>query len=164
MSSLDGVSQTYEEFAKSIREAGERLYPGEGYNRIVFTNGCFDILHLGHLQVLHTAREHAGARGAVIVGVNSDSSVHRLKGEGRPIQDEETRAILLIHLRLVDHVITFEEDTPYELIKALRPHVIVKGGDYDPKTVVGSDLALVVASPLIEGRSTSETVEKIRGT
>lgn len=160
---MEGIRQTYEQFARDIRATGLVLFPDEGYNRIVFTNGCFDILHLGHLQVLRTAREHAGARGAVVVGVNSDESVRRLKGEGRPIQDEQTRALLLIHNRLVDHVVTFEEDTPYELIQALRPHVIVKGGDYDPKTVVGSDIALVVASPFVEGRSTTETVEKIRG-
>jgi D-beta-D-heptose 7-phosphate kinase/D-beta-D-heptose 1-phosphate adenosyltransferase len=99
----------------------------------------------------------------VVVGLNSDEGIKRLKGQDRPIQDEHTRALLLIHLRMVDHVITFEEDTPYELIRALQPHVIVKGGDYDPKTVVGSDLALVVTCPFLDGNSTSNIVEKIRG-
>jgi D-beta-D-heptose 7-phosphate kinase/D-beta-D-heptose 1-phosphate adenosyltransferase len=157
------ASETYERFARSIREAGLYLFPETGYDRIVFTNGCFDLLHRGHLDVLNYARSVAGARGTVVVGLNSDEGIKRLKGQDRPIQDEHTRALLLIHLRMVDHVITFEEDTPYELIRALQPHVIVKGGDYDPKTVVGSDLALVVTCPFLDGNSTSNIVEKIRG-
>ena len=134
-----------------------------GYDRIVFTNGCFDVLHRGHLEVLNHARQVAGARGAVVVGLNSDDGIRRIKGPERPILDETTRALVLIHLRMVDHVITFDEDTPYELIKAIQPHVIVKGGDYDPNKVVGRDLALVVTCPYLEGNSTTNIVEKIRG-
>jgi D-beta-D-heptose 7-phosphate kinase/D-beta-D-heptose 1-phosphate adenosyltransferase len=161
--SLSQVVENYAQFARSIREAGLRAFPGTGYDRIVFTNGCFDLLHLGHLQVLNTAREHAGARGAVVVGLNTDDGIRRLKGPGRPVQDEHTRALVLIHLRMVDHVVTFDEDTPYELIRAVKPHIIVKGGDYDPKKVVGSDIALVVTCPFVEGSSTTRSVEKIRG-
>jgi D-beta-D-heptose 7-phosphate kinase/D-beta-D-heptose 1-phosphate adenosyltransferase len=155
--------ETYEQFALSIRNIGQQRFADTGYDRIVFTNGCFDVLHRGHLEVLNYARNVAGARGAVVVGLNSDEGIKRAKGEDRPIQDEQTRALILIHLRMVDHVITFDEETPYELIKSVQPHVIVKGGDYDPKKVVGADLALVVICPFLEGSSTTNIVEKIRG-
>ena len=104
---------------------------------LVFTNGCFDILHAGHVDYLQKAAE-LGDR--LIVGLNSDSSVKRLKGEGRPINGEMQRAIVLSALRCVDAVVVFEEDTPYELIKVVQPKVLVKGGDYKDQKVVGEDI------------------------
>ncbi len=125
--------------------------------KIVFTNGCFDILHRGHIEYLSQARD----KGAIlIIGLNTDASVKRLKGEGRPVQDEMTRALVLASLRIVDAVILFDEDTPYELIKAIQPDVLAKGGDYTPETIVGADIVKanggeVVVIPLVEGYSTS---------
>lgn len=153
----------YDAYAREIREIGLERFPGEGYNRIVFTNGCFDLVHPGHLEVLAYAKEVAGGRGAVVVGLNSDDSIARLKGPGRPIMDEYARATLLINLRSVDHVVTFDEDTPLELISALRPNVIVKGGDYLQKDVIGNQFALVLLCPLVEGYSTTSIEERICG-
>lgn len=104
---------------------------------LVFTNGCFDILHAGHVDYLQKAAE-LGDR--LIVGLNTDSSVKRLKGEGRPINGEMQRAIVLSALRCVDAVVLFQEDTPYELIKVVQPQVLVKGGDYKNQKVVGEDI------------------------
>jgi D-beta-D-heptose 7-phosphate kinase/D-beta-D-heptose 1-phosphate adenosyltransferase len=154
---------SYDENSREIRKIGHQIFEG-GYDRIVFTNGCFDILHVGHLGVLSHARALAGTRGAVVVGINDDASVERLKGSGHPIIDENSRATLLINLRLVDHVVSFSEDTPAELISCLKPHVIVKGGDYKAEDVVGKELAYVSIAPFSEGWSTSKIVEKIRGT
>ncbi len=139
------------ELCKDLRSRGKK---------IIFTNGCFDILHLGHVQYL----EKAKAEGDVlIVGLNSDESVRRLKGEGRPVNGEYDRAYLLAALEVVDHVVLFEEDTPYELIKAVQPDVLVKGADYEGKEVVGSDIAKEVKLiDFVEGRSTTSTIEKIR--
>ncbi len=126
-------------------------------NKIVFTNGCFDILHRGHIEYLSQARD----KGAIlIIGLNSDASVKRIKGEKRPVQDEMTRALVLASLRIVDAVVLFEEDTPYELIKFVQPDVLVKGGDYTEETIVGADIVKanggeVVVIPLVEGYSTS---------
>jgi D-glycero-beta-D-manno-heptose 1-phosphate adenylyltransferase len=126
-------------------------------NRIVFTNGCFDILHRGHIEYLSQARD----KGTVLViGLNSDASVKRIKGEGRPVQDEMSRALLLASLRFVDAVVLFDEDTPLELIRLIQPDVLVKGGDYTEETIVGADVVKasggeVVTIPLVEGYSTS---------
>jgi rfaE bifunctional protein nucleotidyltransferase chain/domain len=128
----------------------------------VFTNGCFDVLHPGHLQVLNKARSLAGPRGAVVVGLNSDESVRRLKGPDRPVFDEHSRAILLVSLKMVDHVVVFEEDTPLELIRILRPDIIVKGGDYTPNNVVGSDISLVVVGDYDPRWSTSQILKKVK--
>ena len=130
--------------------------------KIVFTNGCFDILHRGHIEYLSQARD----KGAIlIIGLNTDASVKRLKGEGRPVQDETTRALVLASLRIVDAVILFDEDTPYELIKTIQPDVLAKGGDYTPETIVGADIVKanggeVVVIPLVEGYSTTEILKK----
>jgi len=127
-------------------------------NKIVFTNGCFDILHRGHIEYLSQARD----KGAVlIIGLNSDASVKRIKGEGRPVQDEMTRALVLASLRIVDAVVLFDEDTPYELIKFVQPDVLVKGGDYTEETIVGADIVKanggeVAVIPLVEGYSTTK--------
>ena len=125
---------------------------------IVFTNGCFDILHIGHLKLLRHARS-LGNR--LVVAINSDASVKRLKGETRPINSQETRKETLEQLGIVDEVIIFDEDTPYEKIKEVNPSIIVKGGDYTVETVVGNDLAEVVIFPKVEGYSTTQTIKDI---
>jgi D-beta-D-heptose 7-phosphate kinase/D-beta-D-heptose 1-phosphate adenosyltransferase len=137
-----------------------RRVPG----RVVFTNGVFDLLHSGHVDVLAQARAHGDA---LMVGLNSDSSVRRLKGPGRPIQSEGERAYVLAALHDVDAVVAFSQDTPLELIERLRPDVLVKGGDYEPGTVVGREQVeswggRVVIVPLRPGRSTTAIIEKLR--
>jgi len=128
--------------------------------KIVFTNGCFDILHLGHVKYLQKAK----ALGDVlIVGVNSNESVRRLKGSDRPVNDQYDRAYLLASLEVVDYVVIFEEDTPYDLIKKIKPDVLVKGKDYEGKEVIGSDIAKEVKLiDFVEGRSTTKIIEKMR--
>jgi D-beta-D-heptose 7-phosphate kinase/D-beta-D-heptose 1-phosphate adenosyltransferase len=131
---------------------------------VVFTNGCFDILHYGHARYLADART-LGNR--LIIGLNSTASVRRLKGDHRPINDFETRAHLLASLQFVDLVVVFEEDTPYELIKKLQPDILVKGGDWSPDQIVGSDLILknggkVLSLPFAEGYSTTNIEQKIK--
>jgi D-beta-D-heptose 7-phosphate kinase / D-beta-D-heptose 1-phosphate adenosyltransferase len=131
--------------------------------RVVFTNGCFDLIHAGHVRFL----EDAAAEGDVlIVGLNSDASIQRLKGPERPIQDERDRAALLAALQAVSYVVLFDEDTPLELIRRLRPDVLVKGADYTVQTVVGADLVQgyggrVVLAPIMADRSTSGTIARI---
>ena len=132
--------------------------------RVVFTNGVFDLLHSGHIDVLSSARAEGDA---LIVGLNSDSSVRRLKGADRPVRNEAERAYVLAALRDVDAVVTFSEDTPLALIRRLRPDVLVKGGDYAPDTVVGRDDVeswggRVVIVPLRAGQSTTAIIEKLR--
>lgn len=122
----------------------------------VFTNGCFDILHRGHVELLQYCR----TLGRVIVGLNSDASVRRLKGPDRPINNQEDRRAVLLSLRYVDDVIIFEEDTPHELIQRLSPDVIVKGGDYRPEDVVGRDMAPVRIFKLVPGYSTTTLIER----
>ena len=123
----------------------------------IFTNGCFDILHKGHVELLEFAASH----GRLVVGLNSDASVKRIKGLSRPINSETDRKRVLEALRAVDEVIIFEEDTPYELIKRLKPDVIVKGGDYKAEEVVGSDISKVVIFPYLQGKSTTNIIESI---
>jgi len=130
---------------------------------VVFTNGCFDLLHVGHIQLLHAAVKQ-GSR--LVVGVNSDESVRRLKGPGKPIISQEDRVSILAALECVDMVIVFEDDTPLELIRVLRPDVLVKGADYTKEAVVGyreveSWGGKVVIIPLLEGSSTTSIVELI---
>jgi len=128
--------------------------------RVVFTNGCFDILHHGHIKYLQQSK-NLGDK--LIVGLNSDASANRLKGEGRPINNQEDRKAVLENLSFVDEVIIFDEDTPYELIKRIEPDIITKGGDYKTDEVVGKDLAKVVVVPYLKGYSTSSIMEKING-
>lgn len=129
--------------------------------KIVFTNGCFDLLHRGHVQYL----EQAKALGDIlIVGLNSDSSVRRIKGNERPINNQEDRALVLSGLESVDYIIYFDEDTPYHLIERIRPDILVKGGDYKDKEVVGSEFAKeVILIDYVENKSTTNLIEKIRG-
>lgn len=132
--------------------------------KVVFTNGCFDILHYGHLHYLAQARD-LGQR--LIIGLNSDASVSRLKGEHRPIQDLRTRQMMLASLEFVDAVVMFEEDTPLQLIKAVLPDVLVKGGDYSPETIVGAKEVGAAGGEVkvlsfIPGYSTSSIESKIK--
>jgi D-beta-D-heptose 7-phosphate kinase / D-beta-D-heptose 1-phosphate adenosyltransferase len=127
--------------------------------RIIFTNGCFDILHKGHIDYLQKSKELGDK---LIVGINSDDSVRRLKGENRPINNQNNRKELLESLKFVDEVIIFNEDTPYELIKKVKPDIITKGGDYKYETdVVGYDLSKVVLIPFVDGYSTTKILEKL---
>ena len=130
---------------------------------VVFTNGCFDILHRGHVEYLQQSREMGDA---LIVGLNSDDSVTRLKGRGRPLLPQEDRAFLLASLMAVDYVCIFEEDTPAQLIRALQPDILIKGGDYQVHEIVGRDVVegrggKVVTVPLLPNRSTSDIIRKI---
>jgi D-beta-D-heptose 7-phosphate kinase/D-beta-D-heptose 1-phosphate adenosyltransferase len=123
---------------------------------LIFTNGCFDILHVGHLQYLEQSRA-LGDR--LVVGLNSDASVRRLKGHDRPVNSQEDRKRLLMALRCVDEVVIFDEDTPYELIKRIRPDIITKGGDYAAEKVVGSDLSRVVILTYVPHKSSTRILE-----
>ena len=139
-------------------------YRGQG-KRIVFTNGCFDILHRGHVTLLNRAK---GLGDVLIVGVNSDESVRRLKGQERPINSLEDRLKVLAALSYVDHVIPFDEDTPASIIEAVRPDILVKGGDYSRETLPETALVerlggAVCILPFIEERSTTDIIERIRG-
>jgi len=128
--------------------------------KIVFTNGCFDILHLGHVKYLQKARSLGDI---LIVGVNSNDSVSRLKGPTRPVNDEFDRAYLLASLEVVDYVVIFKEDTPYELIKKIKPDILVKGADYKDKEVVGSNIAKEVKLiDFVEGKSTTSIIERMK--
>jgi rfaE bifunctional protein nucleotidyltransferase chain/domain len=132
-------------------------------DRIAFTNGVFDLLHPGHIDLLMAAR---GTADALIVGVNSDDSVRRLKGAGRPVRNEQERAFVLAAVECVDLVVVFPEDTPLELVKALKPDVIVKGGDYTEATIVGANEVKswggrVVVVPLTPGQSTTAIIRKL---
>ncbi len=133
-------------------------------DKVVFTNGCFDILHYGHIHYLAEAHD-LGDR--LVIGLNSAASVRRLKGQHRPINDEMTRQMLLASLTFVDAVVTFEQDTPLELIKTLLPDVLVKGGDWKPEQIIGSGVVLanggtVRSLPYIEGYSTTAIEARIR--
>lgn len=131
--------------------------------RVVFTNGVFDLLHPGHIDVLTAARDRGDA---LIVGLNSDASVKRLKGPSRPVRNEIERAYVLAALEAVDCVVLFEQDTPLDLVLALQPDVIVKGGDYTETTIVGAREIVawggeVVVVPLTPGQSTTSIIEKL---
>lgn len=131
---------------------------------MVFTNGVFDLLHPGHIDVLVAARSMGDH---LVVGVNSDDSVRRLKGPSRPVRNQAERALVLAALECVDAVVVFGEDTPLELVQAIEPDVIVKGGDYNPDTVVGADIVRarggrVVIVPITPGHSTTSTIARLR--
>lgn len=149
---------------KVLSWSAAAAWRGGQSGRVVFTNGVFDLLHPGHVDVL------AGARAcgdALVVGVNSDASVRRLKGPDRPVRSEAERAYVLAAIEAVDAVVVFAQDTPRELVQLLQPDVIVKGGDYAPDTIVGADTVRarggdVVVIPLTPGQSTTSIVEKLR--
>lgn len=130
---------------------------------IAFTNGCFDVLHAGHISALVEASNHTDF---LVVGLNSDTSVTKLKGEGRPVNNEASRSLLLASLSMVDAVVVFSEDTPLQLIKAIRPDVLVKGGDYKLEDIVGAKEVIasggkVVINPILPGFSTSSVLNKL---
>ena len=133
--------------------------------KIVFTNGCFDILHAGHVRYLQKARSLGDM---LILGLNSDASVSRLKGPSRPVVKQEDRATVLSGLESVDYIVMFEDDTPLDVIEQLVPHILVKGGDYIPDHIVGYDVVTrhggqVIVVDFVEGRSTTKIIEAIRG-
>lgn len=145
------------------KEDVERFRKDNADKKIVFTNGCFDILHVGHKRYLQQA---AALGDILVIGVNSDDSVRRLKGPDRPVNNEQDRAEILSALGFVDYVVIFEEDTPYELIKKIQPDVLVKGGDYKPEQVVGRDIVEARGGRLeliqfVDGKSTTNIINKI---
>jgi len=140
------------DIVKRCRDSGKR---------VVFTNGCFDILHVGHVKYLQEAKSFGDI---LIVGLNSDESVSRLKGPTRPVNIADDRAYLLAALEAVDYVVPFSDDTPYELIKMIKPDVLVKGGDYEGKKVVGTEFANELKLvEFVDGKSTTKTIQKIQG-
>ena len=141
-----------------IKTLASKLY-SQG-KKIVFTNGCFDILHVGHVKYLEVAKSYGDV---LILGLNADSSVRKLKGPTRPINTQDDRAYILASLESVDYVVIFEEETPYELIKLIKPHVLVKGGDYEGKEVVGQDIAdELKLVQFVDGKSTTNTIKRIQ--
>ena len=133
-------------------------------SKIVFSNGCFDILHRGHVEYLAKAADFGDE---MLIGLNTDASLKRLKGPSRPINDEYARAIVLAGLEFVSAVVLFDEDTPYNLIKAVQPDVLVKGSDYKPEDIVGYDIVTakggrVETIDFVDGYSTTRTIEKSR--
>jgi rfaE bifunctional protein nucleotidyltransferase chain/domain len=157
---------SYEDILRKLitpAEAAEILTPEfRKKNKIVFTNGCFDVLHRGHVYYLSKAREMGSL---LIVGLNSDDSVSRLKGEGRPVNKQNARAEVMGALGMVDYIILFGEDTPLDLISALRPDILVKGGDYKPEEIVGykeviSSGGQVITIPILEGYSSTSIIER----
>ena len=133
------------------------------YSSVVFTNGCFDVLHRGHVTYLAQARDLGDC---LVVGLNSDSSVKRLKGENRPINSENDRALVLAALSFVDHIILFEEDTPKNLIEQVQPDILGKGGDYQIENIVGADFVLknggkVLTIPFVDGYSSTKIIQAL---
>ena len=145
--------------ARIVEQRGVAVITKKDLNKgVVFTNGVFDILHVGHLKLL----KHAKTLGnKLIVGINSDASVKRIKGDQRPINDQHKRKEALLELGFIDDVVVFGEDTPLNAIEDIKPDIIVKGGDYIPETVVGNHLAEVVIFPTVQGHSTTKTIDNI---
>lgn len=150
-------------YTKEVIKHVIEKWKSEG-EEIVFTNGCFDILHIGHVDYLEKARA-LGSR--LVVGLNTDESIKRLKGPQRPITNDESRSRVIAALEFVDAVIFFGEDTPYDLIKALKPDILVKGDDYTVENIVGADIVIenggeVKTIPLVKGYSTTDVISKIK--
>jgi D-beta-D-heptose 7-phosphate kinase/D-beta-D-heptose 1-phosphate adenosyltransferase len=160
MKNPDIIQQKIYTLNNLLKEAGRWKF----FNKqIAFTNGCFDILHEGHIFSLSQAAREGDV---LIVGVNADASTKRLKGPGRPVNNEHSRALLIASLVMVDAVVIFEEDTPLEIIKAIMPDTIVKGGDYTVAQIVGAKEIIanggrVVINPIVQGFSTTGIIEKI---
>lgn len=166
---LDELSELYGSKPSKVQDVDgvcaqlERFRKRKPDGKIVFTNGCFDILHLGHARYLKEAKKLGDV---LIVGVNSDASVKRLKGEDRPINSQDVRMAMLAELDFIDYVVLFEDDTPYELIKAVQPDVLVKGGDYTPENIVGHDIVeakggVVTTIQLVDGMSTTNIINAV---
>ncbi len=131
--------------------------------KVVFTNGCFDLVHLGHIDYLEKAAEKGDL---LVVGLNSDQSIKKIKGKNRPIVNENSRSRLLAAMQFVDYVVMFDDETPIELIKTLKPDILIKGNDYDLSNIVGADIVMsnggkVETVDLVEGYSTSKLIESI---
>lgn len=161
MKQVDAIPGKILSFAQAARQVIQWRVPGK---KIAFTNGVFDILHSGHIFSLSEAAKEADY---LIVGLNADSSVKRLKGETRPVNNQESRALVLASLLIVDVVVIFEEDTPLELIKLVMPDVLVKGGDYTIEQIVGArevtaNGGRVVINRVLEGISTTNIINQIR--
>ncbi|MCF7858196.1 MAG: D-glycero-beta-D-manno-heptose 1-phosphate adenylyltransferase [Candidatus Cloacimonetes bacterium] len=151
--------KNWEEIAQITREAKLQN------QKIVFTNGCFDILHAGHVKYLAEASELGDL---LILGLNSDDSVKKLKGSDRPINNQTDRAIVLSALTSISYIVIFEEDTPYKIINHIKPDILVKGGDWSPQDIVGSEIVLsykgqVKSLPFVSGKSTTKLLKKIKG-
>jgi rfaE bifunctional protein nucleotidyltransferase chain/domain len=160
MKNVESVHRKIFTLTELVHKLAQVRMPGK---TVSFTNGCFDILHQGHIASLSQAAAEADF---LVVGVNSDSSTKKLKGENRPINDEQARALMLASLLIVDAVVIFSEDTPLELIKAIQPDVLVKGGDYTIEEIVGSKEVTeyggkVVINPIVQGFSTTGILQKI---
>lgn len=159
------MSEIVHPLAKIMTWERAREWRNAVAGKVVFTNGVFDLLHPGHVDVLLGARSRGDA---LVVGVNGDASVRRLKGPTRPVRSAPERCYVLAALAMVDAVVVFDDDTPYELIAALRPDVLVKGGDYTESSVVGAREVRswggeVIIIPLTPGHSTTSTIERLRG-
>ena len=160
MNNLDRVNAKILSSTQLERELAILRFFGK---KIVFTNGCFDIIHRGHADYLSKA---ADLGNVLILGLNSDASVKKLKGQDRPVQDEQTRALILASMFYTSYIFIFEEDTPYELIKIVQPDVLVKGGDYQIEKIVGYDIVKakggeVLTIPFVEGHSTTSILSKL---
>ena len=159
------VDELYHEVNKiQTMDTIGRVLDGQRDKKIIFTNGCFDILHIGHIKYLKEAK----AKGDILVlGLNSDASVRRLKGPSRPVNSEKDRMDMLAEMEFIDYVVLFEEDTPYELITRVRPDVLVKGGDYQADNIVGADFVRsyggsVEVIPFVEGKSTTNIINSMK--
>jgi len=153
-SSSDEHIKTWDEISSIVSELKNKD------KKIIFTNGCFDILHIGHIKYLEIAKSYGDI---LILGLNSNDSVQRLKGENRPINSQESRAYILASLEVVDYVVIFEEDTPFDLIKLIKPDVLVKGGDYEGKEIVGQDIAKELKLvKFINGKSSTNIINRIQ--
>lgn len=152
MTKIKKISQLQKEISR-LRKKGRT---------IVFTNGCFDILHPGHVKILRQAKQKGDV---LIVGLNSDLSIKKIKGPQRPILDERARAKVLSALAAVDYIITFNEPTPYQLIQKIKPDILVKGGDWDRSSIVGRDLVKkIYRVKICPGYSTTNIIKKIKST
>tara|TARA_B100000683_G_C12280500_1_gene469719 strand:- start:36 stop:527 length:492 start_codon:yes stop_codon:yes gene_type:complete len=161
MSNLQSIKSKIYTLPKLVEQS--KVWRNNG-KKIVFTNGCFDLVHRGHVEVLANT---ADLGDKLIVGLNTDSSIQDLKGENRPIIDENSRAILLASLQFIDAVVLFSEDTPYHLIETILPDILAKGGDYKVEEITGHEVVLqnggeVILVPFIDGFSTTNIVNKIK--
>jgi len=153
-SSSDEHIKTWDQISSIVAELKDKK------RNIVFTNGCFDILHIGHIKYLEKAKSFGDI---LILGLNSDDSVKRLKGNNRPINPQDDRAYILASLEAVDYVVIFNEDTPYDLINIIRPDILAKGGDYEGRKVVGEDIAKELKLiTFIDGKSTTKTIQRMQ--
>ncbi len=158
---LQQIQNKIKSFSEATAKVAEWKTSGK---KVVFTNGCFDLLHRGHVTYLAKAADEGDV---LVLGLNDDASVRRLKGAGRPIQDEDARALVMASLDVIDMVVLFEDDTPLELIKLLMPDILVKGGDYVIDNIVGANEVIsnggkVVTIPIVEGYSTTSIEKKLR--